>query len=344
MIRNLAFMSLKVLLLGCTLSTYAASDLVWYEPTNLGNAGGNAPDFGNLFTPGTDAQWAGSRRVTDVIMLRYSTLRNFESKSPGFINHTLVPFLRRNNLKLAIDSTVATWLSCRTETDQKSLLSSEVTFLKSLSAAGVRIAFISMQSTLSKNPVDNRCYYPVQVRIKDIAIYIKTIRTFLPQLATTEIGLIDASLAKGNTWVKKNLEVNNIEALFDRLLTALQGQGLKLSYIHLDQPWETISDFNPSAPSSFADIVRLQRYLKNKQLKAGLLLTTTNGSSDHLFHTRVQQVARSFVKSNAVGRHFILSSWSAYPRNELPEKPTNPSQIPLTKVLLDVGTYLKRQY
>lgn len=339
--------TLKLLFFGFIISTaaYASNNLVWYEPTNLGVAGGYASDFNNLFATGTDGQWASSQKVTDVLMLRYTTLRNIEAKSPGFIKNRLVPFFQSSNLKLAIDSTAATWLSCRPINEQQYILNAEVAFLKSLSDSGVKISFISMQSTLSKNPNESmKCKYPVNLRIKDIITYMTTVRTQLPQLAATEIGLIDASLAKGNEWVIKNLGVKNIGDLFNRLLLEINKNKLKLAYVHLDQPWETIKDFDNSAPSTFNDIVKLQRHLKNRQIDTGILLTTSNSSSEKIFNNRVQQVARTFVKSRAAGRHFVLASWSDYPLSELPETAAKPSRFPFTKVLLQLGTYLNKTY
>ncbi len=322
-----------------------SGELVWYEPSNLGNAGGYSQDFGDLFTVGPNSPWSASKELTDVLMLRVSTLRAYENANPGFIASRLVPFFNANRVKLALDSTAATWLSCKSRTDQNSTLNDELVFIRSLIAAGLKIDFISLQSTLSKNPTEEmKCEYPLNKRIRDIARYLKTIQSNIPQLASTQFGLIDASLAKGDAWVARNLGVANVQKLYDQLFRSLKKNRLKLSYLHLDHPWDSISEFRKSEPSSFADIAALQEYLTKQKVKAGIILTSTYSNSDKQFNTRIQQVVRTFVRKGAVGRHFVLASWKAFPRSELPENPQEPASKPLTSILLEAASFLKRSY
>jgi hypothetical protein len=244
-------------------------------------------------------------------------------------------------MKLAIDSGIATFASCRPSQQDKGQISGEVALLRKLARAGIRLSYISMQSTLSKLSGDCPTYSVAQ-RIQDIVWYMseveKAIGSDEPGL---QFGLIDASVAKGGNWIEKHLGVHSIEDAYDQLFAALSRQGLRLSYVHLDHPWEAFHEFDRRGPSSFADVRRFQAWVESHGVANGMLLTSLDSADEAQFHDRVLQVEQRLLALGIPNEQLVLAAWSSQPKSELPESPSQPNRYPMTRVLADLGANLR---
>jgi hypothetical protein len=323
-------------------ATAAGGDYsLWYAPSTGQMPGGNLPDYVQLFEPDERSGWSNAQSQTSVLMLRVLTLRNTEREYPGFIRSTLAPFFARSGLRLGLDTTLPNFASCPTRqkgADRK--MADEIELMRRLENAGVRIAYVSMQSTLSKE-LPNCPEYSLQDRINDIGWYISQVRA---QLGVNDdslkFGLIDASVAKGQAFVQKTLGVPRIEDAVEKLLAELKSRGLRLHYLHLDHPWEALREFNPRARSSLTDIRDFQAWLEARGVKTGVVVTSTRSSSEMQFRDRVLEVLQGLREVGAPGRELMLTSWKLIPSTELPENPADPNRYPMTRVLNDASRFI----
>jgi hypothetical protein len=318
----------------------AADYTLWYEPSNGKQAGGSLPDFMKLFDPENVSGWPNAQRNTSVLLLRINTLRNAERERPGFIASSLAPFLARTGMKFGIDTGIATFALCRASEQNAKAISHELNLLRRIENAGIKIAFIGLQSSLSKlrNERTECPQYSLADRIKDITWYISTVRSGLAiRDNSTQFGLMDASLAKGQKWVQKYLGVNRLEDAYEQLLAALASRSLRLDFVQLDHPWEAFHDFNPRSPTSLAEVAQFQAWLEKRGIASGVFLTSVRSSTEAEFREKVLQVVEGLKSVGAPGRQFVLASWSTMPTTELPENPTEPGRYPMTRILKEVG-------
>lgn len=322
-----------------------ATTMLWYEPSNGQQPGGNLPDFLRLFDDKAAGGWTKAQRGTDVLLLRIGTLRNVLAARPDFLSASLAPFLSRTGMKFGIDTGLPNFGSCEAHNSNRDKrLKGEVALLRRIENAGIRIAYISLQSTLSK--VHVACPgYSLEARSQDIAWYITQVRSLLAIIDnSTRFGLIDASVAKGPAWVQKHLGVGNIEIAYQKMLEILAGQGVRLEYLHFDHPWEAFQEFNPKGHSSFTSVRNVQVWLERRGVTTGILLSSTRSSNEGEFCDRVLQVLREFTRIGAPGRHFVLAAWKQVPAMELPEDPVQPGTCPMTHVLNQAADYVAVTY
>lgn len=332
-----------VFALWLTLTSASTGEVVWYQPSN-GNQGGKAlPDFLQLFDPAAN-KWPSAQREASVLLLSFGSLRNAEQENPDFFRSTLSPFLARTGMKLAINSGLATFASCRELSENNQRLEHRLKVMRRMMDAGVKISFISLQSTLSKlyNRRTQCPGYSLERRIDDIIWYISSVREGLNvHDDSLQFGLIDASLTKGEAFVQTQLGVSRIEEAYSQLFAALEKRGLRISYVHLDYPWERFGEFNRKRKGSFGEIHNFQAWLEERQVASGLFLTSVRSATEKEFHDRVLQVLGGYVHGGAATRHVVLASWKKIPTTELPESPEDPNRYPMTRVLKDIGIFLR---
>ena len=318
--------------------------ILWYEPSNGQEAGGNLPDFMQLFDPAEITRWPNAQRETNILLLRTNTLRNAITDTPSFITEKLAPFLSRTGLRLALDSGVATFASCQETRSNERRLERELDLMRRIENAGIRISHVALQSTLSKlrNRQTDCPGYTLAGRINDIAWYIETVRKGLGIQGgnSTQFGLIDASVAKGRAWVEKHLGVPRLEEAYDQLFKGLAAKGLRLDFALLDQPWEANRDFNSKGRSSLQEVADFQRWLESRNVAPGVFLTSTKSATEAEFRTRVIAMLEGLKRHGAPFRHFVLASWKTIPHSELPENPAEQGRYPMTKILNEVGLFI----
>ena len=344
LIRTLSSVVTAIALLSWISTALASGTTLWYQPSNGGTAGGTLPDFMQLLDPERKQSWSGAQRETDVLLLRANTLRMLEASRPGFIASSLAPFLARTGMRLGLDSGVATFASCHKEGSSERRAKRELEIMRRVENAGIRISFMALQSTLSK--VQSRVIecpnYSVTERIRDVVWYISTVRSGLAiHDGSLKFGLIDASVAKGGTWVQKNLGVPALEIAYERLFLALANEGLRLDFVLLDHPWEAIREFSGRGRSSLTEIRDFQLWLEQQGVAPGFMLTSTKSVTEREFQERVLEVLAGLKRVHAPSSHFVLASWKRIPATELPESPADPNKYPMTRVLKDIGIFLR---
>jgi hypothetical protein len=325
----------------------ASGVTLWYEPSNGGKAGGSLPDFLRLFDPATAGGWQQSQHEVSVLLLRDNTIENAEREHPGFIRSLLAPFLARTGMKLGIDSGVATFASCRQPRDNAHQLETAVDLLRRIEAGGIRISYLSLQSTLSKvrNAKTDCPTYSLDQRIADTVWFISGVKAGLgPTGDNIQFGLIDASVAKGPKWIRKELGVARIEDAYTALLAGLAKHGLRLSYVHLDHPWEAFRDFDSRGQSSLADVREAQNWFVQHGITTGVLVTSVQSTSEAEFDQHVIQVERGILANGVPGEQLVLAAWSHGPQTELPERPDDPHRFPMTRVLDDLAGGLRQAH
>lgn len=303
-------------------NTPALATEIWYEDNNLARADGMPVDFMDKFYhPESFVKATG---YIDVYMVRIGVLQVMNNE---FLGKVFNNYLKKNNIRLALDVGGATLAQLK---NRVKILNNEITQLKRLKELGLQVDYVSLQSALSKqikagkNIVD----YSISKRIEDVIVYAKAVRAIYPQAA---IGIIDALPSNGKAYKQP----------YSMLKEALAREGIKLSYIHLDIPFDIPREGWRGI--TWEKIREVETYVEDELgIKFGFLATSSKGGhiSSKAFHERVIASLECYSGATGTPSDFIIASWFPYPQKTIPENLTN-NDYPAMRTVLEFGHKLE---
>lgn len=290
---------------------------LWVQDNNMGRAGGLPPDFQAMFTTRRDA-WAEARRFIGVYQLRSTSLRDpANDLSDAFLRDAFLPVLDAANIALALNVVGAMGVTCAA--GKETTMAAEIAQIERIGRLGGRVAYLSLQSVLSK-PTDVCPGYGRDTgydrRIADIVHYAGALTDRFPGI---RIGLVDAMVAKG--W--------DYAPIYRQLVAGLHAKNLALAFIHLDFPAETASP-------GWTNALAAQRVIRDELgLRFGLLYTSNSAGlvSDEVFYRAVMAAGREFHAAGGRPDDAVVTSWHPHPARDLPE--TDSTGFPFMKDVLD---------
>lgn len=279
---------------------------LWYEANNMGTAGGMPPDFEEKFyRPET---WAHAREAIDVYYVRATTLLNFDNGlDDSFLGDFFVPVLEGSGVEIALDAVGAGFLHAR-PANAAARIEREVALMEKLGEMGARVGYVALQSVLSK-PLRRESKvveYPMQQRIEDVVGYAKAVRERLPEI---ELGIVDALPTKGLEYREP----------YSQLATALDKDGLKLDFVHLDCPYE-----HPQQGTriTWEGVKEVETFVKQDVgARFGLVCTSRTGgeASDEAWHDNVLDAPKQYAEADGNPDEYVVMSWFPYPASSIPE-------------------------
>jgi hypothetical protein len=271
--------------------------VLWVQAPNLGVSSGMPADFPAMFGS-RDQAWRESRDYTTVWMLRTTSLIGENAT----LDDDFLPRLRGWGMQLALNVTGATLAVCRV-VDR---LAAEIACVERIHALGGTVSYLSLQSALSKVGGETCAAYGrksgFDARIADIVRYAAAMTARFPDI---EIGLIDAMPAKG--W--------EYESVYRRLVAALENEGTRLSFLHLDFPVESVA-------SDWSDLRQAGAFIRNElDIPYGLFYVSRTGGarSNVAFRDNVLAAYQGYRAAGGRPDHLVLTSWYPFPDTMLPE-------------------------
>lgn len=312
-----------VSLLAAILSSAALAADIWYEDNNLGRAGGVPPDFVEKFRH--PEQFSQATKYIRVYMMRSMTLAKL---GDDVLTGTVIPFFKKNRIKLAINAVGATWTKRR---GRSRLFEQEMSLLKRLKARGFDVDYISLQSVLSKPAArgGDREAYSLRDRVDDVVAYARAARAVFPRV---QIGIIDALPSHGKDY----------RLPYRRLQEALARESIELSYIHLDMPFELPRERRHGI--TWRTIREVERYVEEDlHTRFGLITTSRKGgkTSSRLFHERVLAALTCYAGAEGTPGDLVIASWYPYPDTTVPDTATG-NDFPAMRTVLEFGRELDR--
>jgi len=312
----------QVLLLLVLLAPISGSATeLWYEDNNLGKSGGMPKDFIKKFDH--PESFLQATKYIDVYMVRSNVLYKLDDH---FLGQVFYPYLKKNGIKLAIDAGGATY----SQHERRSRVrAGEFKLFKRLNRLKVKVSYISLQSILSKFPKENgqRVDYPLEKRMADAVSYTKEVRELFPQV---EFGIIDALPSLGFDYEKPYRELKD----------SLAREGVVLSYIHLDMPFEI--PWGKRRGVSWQSAVQVERYVEDELgIKFGYFVTSRKGghTSSKSFHRRVLGDLECYSGSGGTPDAYIFASWFPYPEKTIPETAVG-DDYPTMRIAKELGARL----
>jgi hypothetical protein len=302
---------------------------LWYSPSNARVAGGSLPDFEDIFD--RPELWSRGRRMTKVLYLRASTLRQWSDGD--FIERKLVPRLQEWGMLLALDVAGATWASCWA--DRNSRLIPDVTLIDRIITAGGRVDYIALQSVLSKPLPDPlpphmaaHCPpYTMNDRYQDVIWYIGEINARYPE---AQVGLIDALVAHGDDAI----------SIFGALNQALQVASLSVDFVHFDHPFHHGESDGDRSWSALARAESYARETLGWSTGVNYVSSTGASQSERQYYEDVLMSRTGFIAAGGRPDWNMVNSWYVVPTRELPEDAED--TYPMTKILRDLGGDIRR--
>jgi hypothetical protein len=315
------FASLTVLL--CTTFPTRGAEL-WYQDNNLGRAGGIPADFVEKFRrPGS---FARATRYINVYMLRTNIISRLDD---SFFTELFVPYLRTNNIRLALNSGAATWT--RASDRRQRVFDNNIDVLRRLKRLDVPVDYISLQSILSKpyrgeGETGNRDY-PMAQRIEDAVIFAQAAREIFP---TVKIGIMDALPSHAKDY----------RAPYRQLKDALDKAGIGLSYVHLDIPFDIPASRRRGV--TWQSLRDVERYVEEELgIAFGILAKSRWGGqrSARMYYERTLSTLECFAGSGGTPREYVVTSNFSYPETTIPETASG-DDYPHMRTVLAFGSRL----
>ena len=305
-------------------------DRIWYEPSNTGEAGEFAPDFLKLFDLSDGGTWNEARAVTDVLTLRISQLRTLDEEYPGTIESIIIPFFQQTGIKLCLDTGSASFASTLTPEHVAKNYARDIDYIHRFQDAGVPVSYIHLQSIISKETPDGS-FESLEARIENVGDYMAVIKAEFGD--NIQIGIIDASIAKGANFRERAYGTTDVEEVFGALLAGLAERDLELDYFRFDSSWHTFKDFHPDGKGSIAEMKNLANWFVDRGVDVGLLLTSSVATSDIQFREQTMEVLNAVVTTPGFPEMQLeVAAWKSFPNSELPDGDGS-----LTEVLLAVA-------
>jgi len=321
--RRVALAALATILLqALVVPTGLSATLLWYEDNNLGRAGGMPPDFIEKFhRPETFLE--ASRHI-DVYMIRANVLAKLDD---AFLTTLLEPYLRGNRIKLAVDATGVVWAQAP---GRDKAFAANIQLLDRLKRLGIDVHYISLQSVLSKPLVraGRTIEYPLGKRNQDVIVFARASRSIYP---CAEIGIIDALPSHGKDYRRP----------YRQLRDAMSREGLNLSYIHVDMPFEIPHERQLGI--TWQTLREVERYVEEELgLQFGFFTTSHTGGniSSKAFHERVMAGLACYSGATGTPRDWVIASWFPHPGKTIPENAMG-DDYPAMRTVLALGKSLE---
>jgi len=293
---------------------------IWYQDNNLGRGGGMPADFVEKFRkPETFAQATKHIRV---YMIRFNVVSQL---GDAFFTDLFFPYLRKNNIKLAINTGGATWAQANAR--RRRVFDESVDGLRRIKKLGGKVAYISLQSILSKPFRRGEVEYPMDKRIQDAVAYAKAARKVFRDVA---IGIMDALPSHAKDY----------RGPYRALRDALARAGIGLSYIHLDIPFDI-----PAAQRrgvTWQSLRTLESYVEDDLGVAfGILAKSRRGGqhSSRMSYERTMSTLECYAGVGGTPREYVLAGNFRYPERTIPENATG-DNYPQMRVMLNFGRRL----
>jgi hypothetical protein len=324
------FFVINIFITLVTLNISAWATEIWYEDNN---GGGSETNFminkGFVSKFSQQESFSNAAKIIDVYMVGAAILQN-KSVSDEFITKIFYPFLKKNNIKLALDAFGANWLQVGGKDGRNKSFDNNISQLKRLKKLGVEVSYISLQSVLSKPLIvkGKNMRYPMNKRIADIVSFSKAVREIYPNV---EIGIIDASFTQGKEYKRP----------YRLAKEALAKEGIALSYIHLDIPFDIPKEHKHGI--TWDKIKELENYVESDLgLKFGIITVTSTGGkfSNKMFHEGTMASMECYEGIGGSPSAFILMSWYRYPDKVLPESAKG-DDFPAMRTVLEFSKQLE---
>lgn len=317
----------------------ADNDLVWYQPSNNGVAGSMLPDYGDLFEADTESQWSYARSRTSVITLFDMRITAQQNASGGnFIPNKLVPFLTRNNMKLAIDTGYATGASCRTLEERTNHINSNIAIVSAVEAAGGRVDFIQMESVFDVYIVYGNCSnYSFALRENDINWYVTTMKANFPngqmvngRPRNIKYGITDAALEQRDSVLQEMYGIRGVTNSLDLYAEIVEYQNShnkNLDFLMFDNYVTALFEFSGALPdvnTSFTEMSTAVNLLKANGIKTGVLIVDGLAAPPFTVSERDYADHVLWYVNNILSNEIAIDYWGIYwwfpiPDYELPE-------------------------
>lgn len=293
---------------------------IWFEDNNMGVAGGAPADFYSKFR--VPDSWAAARRDIDVYYVRSDVLEA-GAADDDFLRKYFLPVLATSHIKLALDSGSATWLNSSYST-RIAGVNDDVALVRRIERLGGTVAYIGLQSTLSKPLVvhGQKVDYAMSSRIEDAVDYAAVIKKNFPNI---KIGLIDALPSKGMDY----------EGPYRDLAAAFTTAGLTLDFIQLDSQYDSAQ---AGITTSWAKIARVESFVKHSlHLHFGLVATsrTAGYTSDEAYHDAVLDVPVEYREAGGEPDEYVIMSWYPHPTLTVPDSGGD-GRYPAMKTVLEL--------
>jgi hypothetical protein len=320
---KLAVIACAVLALLLSIAKLSATE-IWYEDNNLGHGGGMPPDFIEKFQQPDSFKQA--TKYINVYVMRATVLQRMDD---AFFTTLLLPYLQKNNIKLALNAAGGTWAGANPR--RRKFFDEEIELLKRIKGLGGRVDYISLQSVLSKplRQAGAEVEFPLEKRIDGAVDYARAAVEVFPQ---AQIGIIDALPTKGQDY----------KTAYRKLVAAMARDKIKFSYIHLDAPFDVAKNgHNGLSWDSLRDV---ERFVEDDlKIAFGLFATSRNGgmrSSQSYFQGTVGTL-NCFSGSGGTPREYVVASWFPFPEKSIPDTATG-SDYPTMRVVLEFGRRLEQ--
>ena len=296
----------------------AAGAELWYEDNNLGKAGGVPPDFVEKFRrPET---FRNATRFINVYMMRANTLSTMDD---SFFTELLLPYLKANRIRLAINAGGATWALAP---GRDRLYKDDIELYRRLKRLGAEVSYISLQSVLSKPRRGEKAEFPLDKRIEGVVAYAKEAHAIYPN---AQFGIIDALPSHGKEYAQP----------YRRLKDAMAKAGTPLAYVQLDANFQSLKE---GRGESWDGARQVERFVEQD---LGLKFGFFTGSRKHgqtsskAFHDAVLASLDCYDGASGTPDHFIVASFYRFPDKTIPEDATG-DDYPAMRIVLDVGRRL----
>lgn len=290
---------------------------IWVQESNGGQGGSVLPDFKDMFL--YPDKWARARQYVDVFQFhQHVFLKSTSGATDEFISAHIVPVLAESNIKVSLNVVGANWSQCGANAEQ---MFKEGDLVAKLRGLGMNVAYLEMQSTVSKSDLPDVCEpYSDEQRIEDIVRYVSYMKQRFPDI---KIGVTDADAVKGNDYRTK----------LSNVVSAVRAAGYEFDFIFLDNVSAGILRRQRTA-----EIIEFERFVRQElRVVYGAIYTgeksTLTSNAD--FRDDVLVAYRLHQQAGAKPRYLQVTSWMIYPTQHIPDN--DKVNFPLMKVLFDFG-------
>lgn len=297
---------------------------IWYQDNSFARGRTLPIDFVYRFE--NPKSWAAARERLDVHMFRANVFR-FPEFSDEFLDAKLIPQLRGDGIRVAIDTAGPLFSRCR---DRSARFEFEFESMHRLKEKGVGVAYVSLQSIMSKPDqpvVGKEC--PLVDRIQGGIDYAKGFMAIHPG---AEFGIIDALPSHGKPY----------REAYKLARDMFQKSGVPLGYIHLDISADQV--IRGDHGLTWQKVVEVERYVKKLGLKFGIYLKSRRAgqTSDEAFYESSVKAMESYLAAGGDADHYVISSWFKHPTRTIRDPKLPGAQYPATDLIVEFSSRLQQ--
>lgn len=265
--------------------------------------------------------WPTGLSHVEGIIIRSTSLRNgmFEDtkgnhSGSDYLQSVFLPFLRQNNIKLAINAVGAGRSQCD---GRDKLLAQEREEALRIINLGGKIDVFRLQSIISGTIHTPDCMekYPknggLERRLEDVVRFMDEMKSWFPD---AEFIISDTAAAKTDAiGVIPGKELWNYRASYSFLLDGVRALGHDIHGFHL--AWAT-EEMAPDA----SDVADARDFFNEKGIKWGIVYATDNGNVSAKAFYKGILAGVNLLKINGIYPHdAVVTSWKTFPQILIPE-------------------------